>query len=260
MSLKQDMGKEARTQVAIKLARRSSDYLLAHFRNVRTGALKADGSLVSKVDSAIEKLVLSQIKAAFPYDGVISEESDAIKTQSGWQWIIDPLDGTHNFLAGLPIFGTLLALAYDGEVSFSICAFPALGETFVAKRKKGAFLNGKAIRVSPAKELKGAICLLDGNYRTARKQVLSDVSRFAQAGCRLRLFGSSPFSLTRVAAGQALIAINRAGTPWDIAASSLLVEEAGGNVTEPSGKPWSIHSKEIIATNGIAHNRVLTLL
>lgn len=253
------MIEENRLQTAVKLVEQAGKSLLQYFSPVKKGILKKDGSMVSKADREAEKLFLSHIKKTFTRDGILSEESPAVKTRSGWQWIIDPLDGTHNFLAGLPLFGTLLALSREDKIIFSICAFPALGETFIAKRGQGAFLNGKVIHVSGTKVLKGAFSLLDGNYRKAPKQVLEDGIVFAKAGCRLRLFGSTPFSLTRVACGQALIAVNRAGTPWDIAAPALLVEEAGGKVTQPSGKPWSIYSKELIASNGIMHNRILKL-
>lgn len=253
------MIEQKRFQTAVKLVEQAGKSLLRYFSSVKKGVLKKDGSMVTKVDRETEKLFLSHIKKTFTRDGILSEESRAVKTRTGWQWIIDPLDGTHNFLAGLPLFGTLLALSREDKIIFSICAFPALGETFIAKRGQGAFLNGRVIHVSSTKVLKGAFSLLDGNYRKAPKQVLEDGIVFAKAGCRLRLFGSTPFSLTRVACGQALIAVNRAGTPWDIAAPALLVEEAGGKVTEPSDKPWSIHSKEIIATNGLVHHQTLAM-
>lgn len=251
------MNEKHRFQVAITIVEQASGLLLQNFSRITKGGRKNDGSMVSKADREAEALLVKGIRKAFPHDGILSEESPSRPSRTGFQWIIDPLDGTHNFLAGLPVFGTLLALSHKEKILFSICAFPLLGETCIARRGQGAFLNGKAIQVSRLKTLKGGFALLDGNYRKAPKKVFQDMRVFAKAGCRLRLFGSSPFSLTRVAKGQGICALNRAGTPWDIAAPALLVEEAGGKVSEPSGKPWSIHSKEIIATNGVVHKRAL---
>ena len=99
----------------------------------------------------------------------------------------------------------------------------------------------------------------DGILRKKPKEILGDIERFCGAGCRLRVYGSSPYAFTRVALGQALIATNRLGKPWDIAATALLAEEAGGKVTDEKGDPWSIDSENLLATNGLAHNKALAL-
>ena len=248
-----------RKNLARTLVGLASNYLLKNFHKVKTGSAKSDGTLVSVVDRAVEKLILSRIAAAFPKDGILSEESQPTSGENDYVWIVDPLDGTHNFLAGLPLFGTLLALAKNEDVIFAACAFPLLNEFFIAERGKGAHCNGKRIHVSKSAQLKGDLFLSDGTYNT-RAQIMRDVDRMTKSRLRLRILGTTPLSMTRVACGAAICATNRAGTPWDIAAPALIVEEAGGRVTEPNGKRWSVHSKELVATNGIVHRQVLEIL
>lgn len=220
---------------------------------------KAHLDLVSNVDTEIENLVWLEINSRFPKDGVLFEESPEFKSHSRYRWIVDPIDGTHNFLAGFKEFGTSLALEEDGMVVFGMFYFPQLKELFVAEKNLGAFCNGEKIKVSKATDFSGEMFCSDGIMRKKPKEILKDIERFCAANCRVRIYGSSPYAMTRVALGQAIVATNRAGKPWDIAAAALLVEEAGGKVTDENGKPWSVDSENIIATNGILHQRALEL-
>ena len=220
---------------------------------------KFDLDLVSEADKKAEKIIVSEIRLHFPKDGILSEESKETESKTRYRWIIDPLDGTHNFLAGFKEFGTLLALEEEGKVILVICHFPLLREYFIAVKGRGAYCNGKKLKVSQVEEFRGQMFCSDGILRKKPKEILGDIERFCGAGCRLRVYGSSPYAFTRVALGQALIATNRLGKPWDIAAAALLVEEAGGKVTDEKGNPWSIDSENLLATNGLVHYQALKL-
>lgn len=237
----------------------ASELLKKAFRVTKKGTKKKDGSLVSEVDFSSEQIIISAIKNHFPKDGFLSEEAGEIPGGSGWRWIIDPLDGTHNFLAGIPIFGCLIGLEKNEKIILGACSFPALGEFLMAEKGKGAFSDGEKIHVSQQTALMGGIFLSDGKVKQIKNKILADAKNFTTAGCRLRMFGSTPFSFCRIAVGQGLIATNRLGRPWDIAAPALLIEESGGRVTDQYGEPWSIYSNELLATNGLVHAKAFQL-
>ncbi len=249
-----------RKNVAILAVREASLFLKKEFRRGHTGTKKADGTMVSAADHGSEKRILRMLRKSFPQDAVLSEESGETSGTSGYRWILDPLDGTHNFLAGIPIFGILLALQREGETIFSICEFPMFDECFVAEKRKGAFLNGKRIRVSKANSLEGSVFLGDGNRNLQFQETMRDIKAFQEAGCRFRFLGEGPFGMTRIARGTALVAVLRLGKIWDIAAPALLVEEAGGKVTDMQGKPLSRKPSALVATNGTLHQKALSML
>lgn len=229
----------SRKTVALNAVGKASEFLRKQFGVIKVGMKKSDGSLVSSADHKSERIIISAIKKAFPRDGILSEESPERKSKTGYRWIIDPLDGTHNFLNGFPVFGCLLALEYRKEIILGICSFPVLNELFIAEKNKGATLNNKRIYVSKSSVMKGQFFFADGNIRH-NKKIIGDIKKITKAGLRVRIVGSSAFGMTRVAIGQAVVATNRVATLWDIAAPSLLVTEAGGKII-------SISSREVIA-------------
>lgn len=249
-----------RRRIALEIVFEAGDNLLNHFG--KKISFKEKGSplnLVSDADISSENILIRAIKKNFPEDGILSEEAGRIDASNGYRWILDPLDGTHSFLAGFPQFGVSIAVEKDGMVIFGVCFFPALREFLIAEKGCGSFLNNKKITVSPAKNLTGGMFLSDSIMRNKPEEIMRDITRFCGAGCRLRVFGSSLFAFTRVAAGQAIAASNRLGHPWDIAAAALMVEEAGGRVTDERGEPWSVDSKNLLSTNGFVHETALTL-
>ncbi len=249
-----------RKVVALRAVKDAGAFLQKHFRSKHQGTKKADGTMVSEADKGSEKRIMQALRKAFPNDAILSEERGEIQGDSGYRWILDPLDGTHNFLSGIPLFGILLALEHKGKVILSICAFPVLDEFFVAEKGKGATLNGKKIHVSSAKTLDGGMFLGDGNSTLPLQTIVDDIKPFHDAGARFRLLGSGPFGLTRVALGTVPAAFVRFGKLWDLAAPCLLVEEAGGKVTDGTGKPWKLEPRPLLATNGSLHKEALVLL
>ena len=252
---------ESRKTLAGYTIGEAGKYLLAKFNDCHNVVFKEKGGLdlVSETDEKSEKMIVSEIKRIFPKDGILTEESPEIKGETKYRWIIDPLDGTHNFLAGLKEFGVLLALEEKNEIVLGILYFPARHEFFSAEKGRGAFCNGNKIKVSDAINLKGQMFCSDGIMRRKKFEILRDIERFCDAGCRLRVYGSSAFSMTKVAIGSAIVATNRLVRPWDIAAPALLVEEAGGIVLDEKGGAWRIDSESVAATTKNLRDQVLNL-
>lgn len=255
--------KEERYVLALKTVMKAGQYMEKRFKNVDSGViashLKGPLDLVSEVDKESERIIVSLIRRHFPYDGILSEESKEEKGESPFRWVIDPLEGTHNFLNGLRDWGCGLALENTERnvIVFGICYFPEWNEVFTAKKGEGAFCNGKKIRVSPAQKLKSQIFYCDSAFRFAPEKILRDIKQFCEAGCRLRSTGSFQFNMTRLAKGQAGAVTNRAVKAWDLAAPALIVEEAGGLVTDEKGNPYHMGSVNVLATNGLAHVEAL---
>ncbi|TSC59248.1 MAG: myo-inositol-1(or 4)-monophosphatase [Candidatus Peregrinibacteria bacterium Greene0416_19] len=249
-----------RKAVALLAIKDASAFLKKEFQMGRKGTRKNDGTFVSESDYGSEKRIIRALRKAFPDDAILSEERGELRGKNEYRWILDPLDGTHNFLAGIPIFGILLALEKKGEIVMSFCVFPLANEVFTAQKSKGAFLNGKRIHVSGQTSLRGGMVLGDPHSGLPFNVIANDMRPFHAAGARFRLLGCGPFTLTRVALGTACAAVMRAGKAWDIAAPCLLVEEAGGKVTDFEGNRWSLEPQSLVATNGRMHLQALRML
>jgi len=251
---------ERRRKIAFQAIRLAGNYLQEMFNGEVKAKIKPDSSWVSEVDCASEDLIVKSIGRAFPDDGILTEESSEKKSKNQYRWVIDPLDGTHNFLVGLYDFGCGLSLERENELIFGICYFPKYHQTFWAEKRSGAFCNGKKIRVSGTKEFRAGIFIPDSNFRIATQRSLDDIKALSGVGCSIRINGCSHRALMCVASGRALIAISRSGKPWDLSPGALILKEAGGMITNEDGVPWRIGSREIIATNGFVHSTVLDLI
>lgn len=249
-----------RMLVATEAMRQAGGLIKDAFKKDRTIASKSDGDLVSSVDLACDALFRDILLQKFPDDGICSEEVEERHGSSGYRWIIDPLDGTHNFLAGIDICGSLIALERNGAVIWGAASFPLRSEFFTAMREEGAFCNGQRLCVRKSEALRGEIFFSAGSVRKS-PLIVRDIGRFAAAGCRVRVFGSSPFSFTRLAMGQGAVATMRGATPWDLAAVMLFVQEAGGIVSDENGNTeFSIDAvKDVIASNSCVHDDALAL-
>lgn len=220
---------------------------------------------VTEFDRASERLIIETIRKHYPDHAFLAEESGP---SPNWQeaevlWVIDPLDGTTNFAHHIPIFSTSIAAMRGGETLCGVIYQPMTGELFVAEKGRGAFLNDCPIRVSPTTRFAGGIGAT-GFPRNMNENPLNCIDSFIsvlKAGTLMRNFGSSAINIAYVAAGKidAYWAISLFA--WDIAAGKLLVEEAGGRVTNYQGDPYDVLSHTpIVASNGIVHNELLGYL
>ncbi len=218
-------------------------------------------NFVTEYDKSAEKKILDIILTRFPNHRILAEESGEIQTaKSDVTWIIDPLDGTLNFLRRIPIFCVSIGVAIQEKVVIGVIYQPITQELFFAQKGKGAFLNGGPIRISSTKKLEKAVVATGFPYNVDQNP-LQCIDRFAymQAmGLPIRRFGSAAIDLAYVAAGRFDAYWEVSLHPWDMAAGKILVEEAGGKVTHYDGSPHHVFSHEtLVASNGYLHDEML---
>jgi len=226
--------------------------------------VKAKGlrDFVTEADVAAERLILERIRQRFPTHGIVSEESAPDPAFGGGTcWAVDPLDGTSNFARGLPLFSVSVAALEGGRPVVGVIYEPVPGRTFRARRGGGAWLNGTPARVSRVDRLLSAMVCLDwGRAQEDRLKVLARVQRLGPEVGVFRTLGSAALGLAYVAVGWLDAYFHLALGPWDTAAGVLLVEEAGGRVTQVDGSPWAPEATSILASNGALHDQLLECL
>jgi histidinol-phosphatase len=243
---------------AEELARAGGDLALARFGNAGEPRRKADGSWVTEVDEAVERELRTRIRETFPDHAILGEEEGLVGDEDAPQWVIDPIDGTDNFLARIPIWGTLVALRVGGEsVAGAACA-PALGELYSGARGEGAWLNGAAIVVEPVRLLKDATVIV-GALRHFVELGLSDfVAELAARTRRDRGLGDF-WGHMLVARGAAHAMVEAATLNlWDVAALEPIVAEAGGRLTGLDGEKWT--AGPALCTCGPIHDEIVELV
>jgi myo-inositol-1(or 4)-monophosphatase len=228
---------------------------------------KGDVDLVTIADRTSEKLIRERLAVAFPVHGVYGEEGTRERMAGEFRWYVDPLDGTTNFAHGFPHFCVSLGLEqrslnsapeHDGVLVAAIIYDPMRNELFTAERDRGAFLNSKPIHVSPIPVL--AESLIATGFPSRKRHDSPNVHFYQEFTLRshgVRRAGSAALDLAYVACGrfEAFWEFNL--NPWDTAAGILLVEEAGGRVTDFAGAPFQLNSRETLATNGMVHDELL---
>ncbi len=216
-------------------------------------------NLVTEADHASEKAILSVIKASFPDHYILAEETGAIIQDSSYKWIIDPIDGTVNFANGIPLNCVSIGIEKDGEIVMGAVYNPHMNEFFFAERGAGATLNDKSIFVSEQPEVIKS-CLVTGfpyTYINMPNGPLEIFERLIRKGVPVRRLGSAAIDLCWVAAGRFDGFYEHKLEPWDSSAGYLIVEEAGGKVTDFNGDKYSVYQHRILATNGKIHQELL---
>jgi Archaeal fructose-1,6-bisphosphatase and related enzymes of inositol monophosphatase family len=216
-------------------------------------------NLVTEVDHASEKAIIDVIRKNFPDHYILSEEAGEIVQDSNYKWIIDPIDGTVNFAHHIPICCISIGLEIDKKMVLGAVYNPFLNEFFIAEKGKGATLNDKSIRVSSKEKVENA-CLVTGfpyTYLDEPNGPLQVFERFIRKGIPVRRLGSAAIDLCWVASGRFDGFYEHKLQAWDSAAGFLMVQEAGGKVTDLRGQPYSPYQPGIVATNGIIHEEIL---
>lgn len=215
--------------------------------------------LVTEVDKASEALIMDIIREDFPGHFILSEEIGEVKMDSSTKWIIDPIDGTVNFANGIPLCCVSIGIEHEGNMIMGAVYNPMMNEFFFAEKGKGAFLNDNFIRVSQQDQVKHA-CLVTGfpyTYLDMENGPLEVFSRLIRKGIPVRRLGSAAIDLCWVAAGRFDGFYEHKLNAWDSAAGFLMVEEAGGVVTDFAGDAYSPYQPHIVATNGKIHQELL---
>ena len=233
--------------------------LLNDFGQINDYELKGEVDVVTRVDKAVENATVSRIRTLFRNDSVIAEEGSEFNGNSGYSWVIDPLDGTTNYAHGYPFFAFSCGLRCGDEAIAGLVEVPFTGETIFALKGKGAFLNGKAIHVSSVDRLKRALLVTGLPYFRAEvvDNLLPPMRRAVLKGQGLRRGGAAAVDMCYLACGRLDGYFEIGLKPWDMAAGELMIREAGGRLSDYSNGPFSIFGRELVASNGRIHNELV---
>ena len=243
------------------IARQAGALLRGFYEKGVATEYKGDVDLVTEADRASEALVVERLKAAFPHHGIYGEEGTRDRLEAEYRWYVDPLDGTTNFAHGFPAFCVVLGLEHrplglsdtaDGEIIAGVTYDPLRDEMFVAEKGRGAWLNGRQIKVSKTTQL--AESLTATGFPSHKRHNSPNIHFYQQMTLRshgVRRAGSAALDLAYVACGRLDGFWEFNLNPWDTSSGVLLVQEAGGTITHFDGGPFTLDSREVLATNGL---------
>lgn len=245
-------------KTAMELCDEADAIAVRDFRSAKRVEWDEPGHLVTETDLEIERLFRSSVQTRYPSHGFIGEEYGAEGSERTVRWYVDPIDGTEDFVGGIPLFAVLVAIEREDELQVGIMSFPALGQRWYARRGGGAWCNERPIRVSGVGELADAqlLCysyqeMRDSPYSRAFESLLATVRRDRALG--------SVWADGLVSDGSADAAVEIDVDPWDVAASMVVVEEAGGRMTDLRGNR-TIHGGDVLVSNGLLHEALLARL
>lgn len=249
---------------ALKAAKEAGKIILHYYsKNVNALNKKNTYNLVTKADIAAEKTIINIIKNKYPNHSILTEESGRRKNKSDYCWIIDPLDGTNNFYHKYPMFCVSIALYKNESPLIGLVFDPLRKELFYAEKNKGAFLNNKEIKVSNADNLNKSLLALGFYYERGllMRKSLAQMKKFFYAKVHgIRRTGSAALDLCYTACGRFDGYWELKLNPWDYAAGSLIVMEAGGKITDTQGGKYNLMMKNIVASNGKIHKDMIRIL
>jgi myo-inositol-1(or 4)-monophosphatase len=249
---------------AIKAARAAADILIDNFGKIESDDIieKSKNDFLTFVDEQTEKKIIEIIHNDFPSHSILAEESGKSSQSSAYQWIIDPLDGTKNYISGVPVFAISIGMRYGDVMEVGVVLDPIRDELFHAKQSGGAFLNGKPIQIAQKTEL--IDCLLGTGFPFKSKPNLKNyVNSFAEMflnSSGIRRMGSAAIDLAYCAAGRFDGFWELGLSPWDMAAGSLIIEEAGGVISDFWNKPDYLKNGYVAAGNKNVHHQILSIL
>jgi myo-inositol-1(or 4)-monophosphatase len=241
-----------------EIAREAGALLMTYFQQNVKVEYKGDADLVTIADRKSEALIRERIRKYWPTHDVLGEEQGLVDTGSDYRWYVDPLDGTTNFAHGFPVFCVSMALEYKGRRIAGVIYDPTRDELFAAEQGSGAYLNQQRISVSKIPNL--AECLVGTGFPSHKRHKNPNIFFYHQITLRthgVRRAGSAALDLCNVACGRFDGFWEFNLNPWDTAAGVLIVEEAGGRITDFSGGPFQLNSRETLASNGLVHSALL---
>ena len=251
--------------VMVKACRKAAKTIIRDFGEIENlqVSLKGPGDFVTNCDKKVEKILIDELQKARPNYSILSEEIGKVTNDDSFKWIIDPIDGTANFLHGVPHFAISIGLEHNKEIICGIIYDPIKDEMFTAEKGNGSYLNNQRMRVSSRSKLKDCIIFTGGPKRdsTDRELALKEYSNFSlKVLVPIRKLGSAALDMAYVAAGRCDGFWQRNLNYWDIAAGIILVKEAGGFVTDFNGKNEYIQNKSILVTNSKINQEMIEVL
>ncbi|MCU0561065.1 MAG: inositol monophosphatase [Desulfobacterales bacterium] len=248
-------------RVAERAAYRGAALLRQRFGRLQRVDEKAPFDLVTDADTESEAAIIATLRGAYPEHAVVAEESGLTAGDAECRWLVDPLDGTVNFAHGVAFAAVSIAFARGPEPLAGVVLNPFSGELFSAAAGRGARLNGQPIRVNASGRVGESLLATGFPYRRSDlDRVTNRLRRFVHAAQGIRRFGSAALDLCFVACGRFAGYWEQGLQPWDTAAGGLIVQEAGGRVTDFSGRPFCIGGDEILATNRRVHDEMVALM
>ena len=249
----------------VKACRKASKIIIRDFGEIEKlqVSLKGPGDFVTASDKKVEKILINELQKARPSYSILSEEIGQINNDKSFKWIIDPIDGTANFLHGIPHFAISIGLEHDDEIICGIVYDPIKDEMFVAEKGNGSYLNNQRMRVSSRSKLKDCIVFTGGPRLDSKNKelALEEYKKFSsKIHIPIRKFGSASLDMAYVAAGRCDGFWQRNLNYWDIAAGIVLVKEAGGFVTDFEGENRYVENKTILATNSKINKEMIEVL
>ena len=220
---------------AVSIARRAAEIAVPYWEKGVVADVKDDNSPVTIADRECERLIAAEFERLFPQDGLLGEEGVSKVSGNGRRWIIDPIDGTRDFVRGNRMWATLLALEADGEVVAGVCHFPALEETYAAYKDGGAYLNGKAIRVSRSSAVNQSVLCINDFGTLSRSPMAPRLLDWMATFWAIRNMGGGPDAML-VASGRADAWLEPNAKPWDLAPIKIITTEAGGRFFNLNGE------------------------
>ena len=255
----------ANINVMVKACRKASKVLIRDFGEIEKlqVSLKGPGDFVSASDKKVEKILIEELQKARPSYSILSEEIGEINNDLSFRWIVDPIDGTSNFLHGIPHFGISIGLEHNKEIICGIIYDPIKDEMFTAEKGNGSYLNNHRMRVSSRSKLKDSIIFTGGPKFSSKNKdlIIKEYNNFSsQVLIPVRKLGSAALDMAYVAAGRCDGYWQRDLNYWDIAAGIILVKEAGGLVTDFSGNNAFVQNKTLLATNAKIGQEMIEVL
>jgi myo-inositol-1(or 4)-monophosphatase len=248
-------------ETAIEAARAAGQILVERLPARREVRVKGVRDIVTDADLAAEEAVVQTIRARFPDHALLTEEGGESDGSAPYVWVVDPLDGTTNYSRRIPIFNVSIGLVHQGQPAAGVVYDPLRDHLFAVERGRGATLNGAPLRVSQVDRISGAIVSLDwSRSQENRREIVAQLGRIAPACGTVRGLGSAALGLCYVAAGWTDAYFNVGLKPWDMAAGLLLIQEAGGRVTDVEGGLWQPWEQRVLASNGHLHQALLDLM
>ncbi|MFH1715123.1 MAG: inositol monophosphatase family protein [Elusimicrobiota bacterium] len=244
-------------------AKDAGEYIFKRVGRIKRLDYKGDvKNLVTDVDKGAERIIIKLLKKSFPEYGFLAEESGLTESKSDYRWVIDPLDGTTNFAHGFPHFSVSIALEHKGKIIAGTVYDPVKDEMFYAYKGGGAYLNKKRITVSKEKMFAKSLLATGFAYdiRTHAKYTAELLVNLLLNAQELRRAGSAALDLSYIACGRFEGYWERGLSPWDTAAGFIIVEEAGGKVTNFNNRKYDPYQKQILATNGKIHKQMLKII
>ena len=255
----------ANLNVITRACEKASKSLIRDFGEIEKlqVSVKGPSDFVSSADKKVEETLISELQRSRPDYSILSEEIGEIKKNSSYKWIIDPIDGTLNFLHGIPHFAISVALEKENEIICGVIFDPIKNEIFLAEKDQGSYLNNHRLRVSKRKKIEDCLILTGGpSYKDENKNnVFDNYIRISNlVSSPIRKMGSASLDMAYIAAGRADGFFQKDLSYWDIAAGIIIIKEAGGIISDFDGNPNFIEDKNIIASNSNINTDLVDLL